>query len=93
MSPDGLVCPPSEVSGGNHLVCDPRFDHRLRVLDQHTGFLTPSRAPSPLSSAFDHPLEPWSVAVATFTCHAHCDALPRRHSADISTVAGPPGSG
>jgi hypothetical protein len=40
------------------VVCAPRRGHRRHVLDQHTRFLAPFRAPSPLSPVFDHPLEP-----------------------------------
>jgi hypothetical protein len=79
--------------GKYQALCAPRRGHRRRVLDQHARLLAPFRAPSPLPPVFDHSLAPWSVAVAHFTRRAHRDALPRRHSDDISTIAGPPGSG
>src|SRR5262249_27022136 len=46
-----------------------------------------------IATESDHPLQPWSLAVARFTRYAHRGALPRRHTADISTAAGLPGSG
>jgi hypothetical protein len=50
---------------GNHqVVCAPRRGHRRHVPYQHTKFL----APSPLFPVFDHPLEPWNLAVANITC-------------------------
>lgn len=88
-----MVCPPSEVWVGKYRVCAPGRGHRRHVLDQYIKLLAPFRARSPLAPVFDHPLVPWSVAVAHFTRHVHRDALPCRHSADTSTIADPPDSG
>jgi hypothetical protein len=79
--------------GKYQVVCAPGRGHRRHVLDQDIELLASFRAPLPLPPVFDHPLEPWSVAVSHFTRHVHRDALPCRHSADTSTIADPPDSG
>jgi hypothetical protein len=53
--------------GYHQVVCAPRRGHRRHVPYQHTRSLAPLRAPSPLFPVFDHPLEPWGVAVSNIT--------------------------
>lgn len=65
-TPPGLS-PPRGIGGQPPGGGGPRRGHHRRALDQHARFLACFMAPSPLSPVFDHPLEPWSVALSSAT--------------------------